>query len=219
MLALHMKAKAYSRARLHGAALTASFTALIAVGAYLSFPLPGSPVPVVAQNFFVVAAGMLLGPRLGVISVAGYLTLGALGFPVFAGGSGGIAHFAGPTGGYLVGFVLSAYVSGAVLRFGAGAGAPDHHAQDDGEAAGSRRFGPGRAAVAAALGFAAVYLCGVPVLVLVTGLEPLAAVAIGVLPFLPGDLIKTVAVVLLYRRVGKRVRRLVVPSEGRYGQA
>ena len=103
-----------ARAELERIAATAAFTALITVGAYLSFPLPGSPVPVVVQNFFVIVAGMLLGPRHGVAAVAVYLVLGAVGFPVFSGGSGGVAHLVGPTGGYLLGYLPAVFVSGAL---------------------------------------------------------------------------------------------------------
>ncbi len=176
------------RAELERVAATAAFTALITVGAYLSFPLPGSPVPVVVQNFFVIAAGMLLGPRHGVASVVVYLALGAVGFPVFAGGSGGVAHLVGPTGGYLLGYLPAVFVAGALLSQNAHAGL-------------------GRTAAAAGLGFALVYLCGVPVLILVTGLGLGPALAVGFLPFLPGDLLKAVAAVLLYRRIAPRLSR------------
>ncbi|MCA1753995.1 MAG: biotin transporter BioY [Spirochaeta sp.] len=181
-----------ARAELERVAATAAFTALITVGAYLSFPLPGSPVPVVVQNFFVIVAGMLLGPRHGVAAVAVYLVLGAVGFPVFSGGSGGVAHLVGPTGGYLLGYLPAVFVSGALLR-------------RKSRATGSA--GLGRVAAAAGLGFALVYLCGVPVLMLVTGLGLGPALAVGFLPFLPGDVLKAVAAVLLYRRVAPRLTR------------
>lgn len=176
------------RAELERIAATAAFTALITVGAYLSFPLPGSPVPVVVQNFFVIAAGMLLGPRHGVAAVVVYLVLGAVGFPVFSGGSGGVAHLVGPTGGYLFGYLPAVFAAGTLVG---------RHAQ----------AGLARVAAAAGLGFALVYLCGVPVLMLVTGLGLGPALAVGFLPFLPGDILKAVAAVLLYRRVAPRLTR------------
>jgi len=176
------------RAELERIAATAAFTALITVGAYLSFPLPGSPVPVVVQNFFVIAAGMLLGPRHGVAAVVVYLVLGAVGFPVFSGGSGGVAHLVGPTGGYLFGYLPAVFAAGALVGRDAQAGLA-------------------RVAAAAGLGFGLVYLCGVPVLMLVTGLGLGPALAVGFLPFLPGDILKAVAAVLLYRRVAPRLTR------------
>jgi biotin transport system substrate-specific component len=82
--------------------------ALIAAGARLSFPLPFTDVPVSLQVFFVLLAGGLLGARWGAMSVAEYLLAGAAGAPVFAQGFAGPAVFAGPDGGYLVGFLAAA---------------------------------------------------------------------------------------------------------------
>ena len=90
------------------------FAALTVVGAYIAIPFPLSPVPIVLQNLFVLLAGLLLGKKWGAASMAIYLLAGAVGLPVFAGGTGGIGHFAGPTGGYLIGFVLAAFVAGAL---------------------------------------------------------------------------------------------------------
>ncbi|MCK7505939.1 MAG: biotin transporter BioY [Desulfobacterales bacterium] len=72
------------------------FAALTAVGAYLFVPI--GPVPIVLQNMFVFLAGLLLGSRWGLASVAVYLLAGICGLPVFAGGTGGIGRFVGPTG-------------------------------------------------------------------------------------------------------------------------
>ena len=94
--------------------LIALGAASIAVGAFIAIPLPLSPVPIVLQNFFILLIALVLGPRMGTASVALYLLLGALGLPVFAGGKGGLAHFFGPTGGYLAGFLLSAWVTGVL---------------------------------------------------------------------------------------------------------
>ena len=92
------------------------FAALIACGAYLAIPIPISPVPIVLQNLFVLLAGLLLGGRWGLASVGIYLLAGAVGLPVFTGGKGGVAHFFGPTGGYLVGFAASVFVAGLIAH-------------------------------------------------------------------------------------------------------
>jgi len=84
--------------------------ALTAAGAYLAIPI--GPVPIILQNLFVFLSGLLLGPRWGAASIGVYLLAGALGLPVFAGGVGGIGRFAGPTGGYLLGFLPAVYVIG-----------------------------------------------------------------------------------------------------------
>ena len=73
------------------------FAALIAAGAFLAVPI--GPVPIVLQNMFVLLAGLLLGPRWGLAGVGIYLLAGAIGLPVFAGGTGGIGRMLGPTGG------------------------------------------------------------------------------------------------------------------------
>ena len=85
--------------------LTAVFTALIAAGAYIAVPI--GPVPIVLTTFFVLLSGLLGGFRIGLYSVGVYLVLGIMGLPVFAGGAGGFAVLAGPTGGYLIPIVMS----------------------------------------------------------------------------------------------------------------
>ncbi|CAB49079.1 biotin transporter BioY [Pyrococcus abyssi] len=90
--------------------LVALFTALTAVGAQISISI--GPVPLTLQVLFVVLAGLVLGPRLGFLSMLLYDVLGMLGFPVFAGFSGGIAHILGPTGGYIVAFPIASLIAG-----------------------------------------------------------------------------------------------------------
>ncbi|MDR2182111.1 MAG: biotin transporter BioY, partial [Treponema sp.] len=109
-----METRTVTRRPLAALSLTALFAALIAAGAFISFPLPFSPVPVVLQNFFAVLSGLVLGPVRGSAAVALYLLAGALGLPVFAGAAGGIAHFAGPTGGFLAGYLLAGLAAGLI---------------------------------------------------------------------------------------------------------
>lgn len=155
------------RTQLRGMALASLMAALMAVGAYVAIPV--GPVPIVLQNFFVLLSGLLLGPSWGLASVLVYLLLGLLGLPVFAGGGGGFAHFAGPTGGYLVGYIPAVVVAGGLSR---------------------RGRSPAADAWAAALGALAVYAVGVPWLAFVARLGPAGAAAAGLLPFLPGDALK-----------------------------
>ncbi len=96
----------------------ALMAALTAAGAYIAIPL--GPVPIVLQNLFIMLAGLLLGGRWGLISVAVYLLAGAVGLPVFAGGTGGVGKFVGPTGGYLLGFAAAAYLIGIISESGRG---------------------------------------------------------------------------------------------------
>jgi biotin transport system substrate-specific component len=153
------------------------FAALTAVGAYLSIPI--GPVPIVLQNMVVFLAGLLLGARWGAAAVGLYLLAGACGLPVFAGGTGGIGRFAGPTGGFLVGYLPAVALTGLIAR--------------------QHRGSIGRDIAAMLVGAAALYACGISWLAVVTGLPVGKAVAVGLLPFLPGDALKIAAAALIAR--------------------
>ena len=94
-------------------ALALGFAILIGLMAQLRFPIPWSPVPITGQTFSVLLAGILLGRWWGGVSLGLYIGLGAAGLPGFTGWSGGISHLAGPTGGYLIGFILAALFIGS----------------------------------------------------------------------------------------------------------
>lgn len=96
-------------------ALVASFAALIAACALLP-AIPVGPVPITLQTFGVMLAGAVLGARRGLLAVLLYLALGAIGLPVFSGGSAGLAVFAGPSVGYLVAFPLAALLTGVIVE-------------------------------------------------------------------------------------------------------
>jgi biotin transport system substrate-specific component len=155
------------------------FAALIAVGAFLSIPV--GPVPIVLQNFFVLLAGLTLGPRWGLLSVAAYLITGAVGLPVFAQGTGGIGRIIGPTGGYLLGYLPAVAAAGALSHI--------HKKRWYLDLAG------------AICGSLIVYACGVPWLKMVAGLSWQAAVGAGMLPFLIGDAVKIAAAVWVVRAI------------------
>lgn len=162
--------------------------ALIAVGAYLAIPI--GPVPIVLQNLFVFLSGLLLGSRWGLASVGVYLLAGALGFPVFAGGVGGIGRLAGPTGGYLVGFLPAVFVIGLIA-----------------ERAKQSVLIEVFAMVGGAL---IVYLFGVTWLKILTGMTLAKTLLIGMYPFLLGDILKIAAAVPIARALRPVIR---VPSQ------
>ena len=83
---------------------TALCTAFLAIGAFIK--IPNSPIPFTLQTFFVYFALFFIGPKKSLVSIAVYLTLGALGLPVFSGFAGGLHVLFGATGGYLFGFLL-----------------------------------------------------------------------------------------------------------------
>lgn len=93
--------------------LCALFAALIAVGAFIRIPIP--VVPFTLQFLFTMLAGLLLGGKLGCISVLVYIFIGLLGLPVFAEG-GGFAYVLKPSFGYLIGFAVGAYVTGVIAN-------------------------------------------------------------------------------------------------------
>jgi biotin transport system substrate-specific component len=153
------------------ALLVVGFSVLNALAAQVAIPLPFSPVPITAQTFAVLVTGMLLGSRLGAAALVAYLAEGLSGVPVFAGGRAGPLVLLGPTGGYLVGFVASAYVVGWLAERGW-----------------DRR--PWTTALAMALGNVVIYAAGVTWLANLLG--PTRALEQGLLPFLPGDLLKLI---------------------------
>jgi len=153
------------------------FAALIAAGAFLAVPI--GPVPIVLQNLFVLLAGLLLGPRWGLAGVGIYLLAGALGLPVFAGGTGGIGRILGPTGGYLLAYLPAVWIVGIISR------------QANGRVVGD--------IAAMVLGTLVIYALGVPHLKVVTGMPWSKAAAVGMLPFLIGDALKIAAAVPIAR--------------------
>ncbi len=155
----------------------ALMAALTAAGAYLAIPL--GPVPIVLQNLFIMLAGLLLGGRWGLISVAVYLLAGAVGLPVFAGGTGGVGKFVGPTGGYLLGFGAAAYLIGIISESGRGRVTID--------------------VLAMVAGTLIIYAFGVSWLKVVTGISFSKALTVGMLPFLIGDALKIAAAIPIAR--------------------
>ena len=164
--------------------------ALIAAGAYLALPI--GPVPIVLQNFFVFLSGLLLGPRWGAASVGVYLMAGALGLPVFAGGIGGIGRFAGPTGGYLLGYLPAVYVIGWISKKSKGRGALD--------------------VLAMVCGSIVIYGCGVSWLKILSGMTLAKTLAVGMYPFILGDGLKIAAAVPIVKALRPIIRTSLGPN-------
>lgn len=93
--------------------LCALFSALIAIGAFIKIPIP--IVPFTLQFLFTTLAGLLLGSKLGFVSVSVYIVLGLIGLPVFTQG-GGIGYLLQPTFGYIIGFAVGAFVTGFIME-------------------------------------------------------------------------------------------------------
>lgn len=100
------------------AILVALGIAALAIMAKIQVHLPGNPVPITLTTFGVLTIGAAYGARLGLITILGYLALGAMGASVFAGEKAGLTYMMGGTGGYLVGYALAAMALGYAARMG-----------------------------------------------------------------------------------------------------
>ena len=165
----------------------AAFALLTAFGAKVALPLPFTPVPITLQTLFVLLAGVMLGGRDGAGSQIAYLAMGAAGLPVFAGPGAGLPYLLGPTGGFLLAFPVAAWI--------AGSGIPP-------------RAGPWRAAAVLAVATLVVLAAGATWLARTLGIGLERALALGVLPFLPGAALKIAAAVAVWTRsAGAPLRR------------
>jgi biotin transport system substrate-specific component len=157
----------------------------LAIAASAQIQVPMQPVPMTLQSLVVLMVGIAYGPRLGAATVMLYLFEGLVGLPVFAGFRAGPAVLAGPTGGFLMGFVPAAALAGWMA---------------------ARGWARGVLPMAATFiaGHAVLFAFGVTWLGLLVGLE--RAVAFGLLPFLPGTAVKTALGVALLAAV-RELRR------------
>ncbi len=169
-------------------ALCGLFAALTAVCSYISIPLGFTPVPVNLATLAVFLAGGLLGKKYGTISLAVYTLLGAAGVPVFAGFRGGFSVLAGPTGGYIIGYILAAFLIGLIL---------DHTLNRASSPATEYLY----CIIAMIVGLAACYFLGTLWFIISTGTGIWAALVACVFPFLPGDALKIAAASILIRKL------------------
>lgn len=167
-------------------ARAALFAALVGAFAYVTFPNPVSPVSVTLQVLGVFLAGIYLGPVWGAASLVLYLAAGALGAPVFQGGSAGVGQLVGQSAGYLWSYPLAAAVVGAVVHRGA-------TLRD------LNTVGLPTLVGAMALGTVVIYALGVAGLAYVLSLGPVEAVTVGAAAFLPAEALKVVAAVGIVR--------------------
>ena len=152
--------------------LIALMTAVTCVLGPLSIPLPFSPVPISLTNFAIFLAIFVLGMKSGTISFIIYLLLGAVGVPVFSSFRGGFQVLAGPTGGYLIGFIFLALIMGFAL---------DHF---------DRKLVP--TIIGMIIGMAVCYAFGTVWLAKLLSLSFKEGLMMGVIPYLPGDAAKII---------------------------
>jgi len=160
------------------------FALFITMGAFVYIPLPFTPVPITLQVLFVLLAGVILGERFGTLSMLLYTGAGAIGFPVFAGAVGGISVVLGPTGGYIVGFLVAPLIISAIIK----------------------KIGKGIVATSLAMlaGLFVIYLFGVVHLSVFLANGFGTAVKLGVIPFVAGDLVKIALGVILVHSVWRK---------------
>lgn len=171
--------------------LTAVMAAVICVLGPISIAIPVSPVPISLGSMAVYLAVTVLGMKLGTLSCLIYLLLGLVGLPVFAGGSAGAAKLFGPTGGYLIGYLFLALIAGALWAVSQ---------KINGKISRLPALGM-------ILGTIVLYALGTAWLAYSAGMEFQAALWAGVIPFIPGDLVKMVIAVLLGSAVRGRLLR------------
>ena len=163
---------------------TAMFAALIAVCSLVSIPV--GEVPVTLQTFAVCLSAAMLGWKRGTLSVLVYILLGAVGLPVFAGMKGGVGVLAGPTGGYIVGFLLTALIIGIAAQ--------------------KRERKALALVISMTLGVLLCYAVGTIWFMFVTKTGLGGAMMLCVVPFLIPDAVKIAAAVILSNRLSKVVK-------------
>lgn len=165
--------------------LTALMTACICVAAPFSVPI--GPVPISLATFVLMISVYVLGAKMSLVSCVLYLLLGLVGLPVFSGFSAGAAKLAGPTGGYLIGYIFLILISGIFAEKS------------------------GFKAVWCVLGFvigtAVLYAVGTAWLKISTGTTVKAALLSGTVLFLPGDAVKIAAAVIIGSRLRRAIRK------------
>ncbi len=157
-----------------------AFAVATALAGQVFVPLPGTPVPMTLQTLFVILAGAMLGPGLGAASQVAYLGMGIAGLPVFAGGGFGFWHLLGPTGGYLLAFPVAAFLAGLLAR-------PSER---------KTVVDLARVFVGLLVASLSILAIGTAWLVGMTG-DLAGALALGVVPFIAGDLVKVGLAALL----------------------
>jgi biotin transport system substrate-specific component len=181
---LRPSAKRYTG--LYDVALVLGGSLFIALSAQIVIRLPFSPVPITGQTLAVLLVGALLGSRRGALSVVAYLAEGAMGLPVFAGGGTGIVWLLGPTGGYLLGFVPAAFITGWLAERGW-----------------DRRVETTLLLMLA--GNVAIYAVGLPYLASITGFD--RVLHLGFYPFIVGDIAKCLLAAALLPSAWRLLRR------------
>ncbi|KYH35448.1 biotin transporter BioY [Clostridium tepidiprofundi DSM 19306] len=175
--------------------LVSLFAALTAVGAFIQIPI--GPAPITLQVLFTALAGVILGSRLGALSQMVYVFLGLVGLPIFAGGTGGISTVFTPSFGYLIGFIVGAYIIGKISET-------------------TKVVNFTRLFIASLTGMVVIYAIGVPYLYIIlkdvsgVGISVAKALKIGMLIFIPGDIAKCILTAVLGVKIIPIIKRQAI---------
>lgn len=160
--------------------------AILCISAYISFPLPFTPIVMTAQTIAVNLVALILKPKESLISIGVYILLGIIGIPVFAGGTSGIGRLLGPTGGFILGFIISvpciSYFKGVLPSF-------------------KRYF-----IVTVFIGMTIIYLFGAAFMCLIQGINIISAFKVAVFPFILGDVFKCFVSSIIAYRINKVIK-------------
>lgn len=170
------KNSAANKKTVHRLVLTAMMTAVTCILAPFAIPVPVSPVPISLTNLVLLISIYILGWKGATVSYLIYLLLGAVGLPVFSGFAGGPGKIAGPTGGYLLGFIFMTILAGIIVEHFPG-----------------KRF---LIVTGMILATAIAYAFGTAWLAFQMEIPFTAALSVGVLPYLPGDTLKIIIAVI-----------------------
>lgn len=170
--------------------LISLFSALTAIGAFISIPL--GPVPITLQTLFVLLAGFLLSPRSAALSQIVYISIGLVGLPIFSGFTGGLQAVLKPSFGFLVGFIVASFLASLISK--------------------KHRSAMGLL-IAGAVATITMYIIGIPYMAFILnhvmdgGFSLMAILNMGLLLFLPGDLLKLIIATYLGNRLGKVLQK------------
>ena len=188
--------KSGRKSRTYAIAATAVMTAALCMIAPFSFPV--GPVPISLATLVIYLAVYVLGWKMGTVSVLLYLLLGMVGIPVFSGFSGGFVKLAGPTGGYLVGYIPLALISGLFILLSTKLPSTDKRA--------AKAILPRLIQVAGmVLGTVVLYALGTAWFCIIMDCTASYAMGLCVLPFIPGDIIKILIAILIGPELKKRI--------------
>ena len=178
----------------------AMYAAIICITGFISIPL--GPIPLVLQNVVAISAGLVFGLPQGAAAVGMFLAVGTLGLPVFSGARSGIAVLNGPTGGFLIGYFVGAFIAGSIAT------------KPKVEEKAFSKETLVRLARGAIAGLAFTYLIGVLNFRRVTGTSFSQALSLCIIPFIIPDIIKICIMVPIVARLRPVVARHIQNDQG-----